>query len=311
MRDQVLGLEVVLADGRVWDGMRALRKDSSGYDLKHLFIGAEGTLGIVTRAVIALHPPTPHHHSALAALAGLDHLHAMHALVRDLAADAVTAFELVPEVGLRRVCEVFDVPRPIDPPSDWYVLLRLASAQPVTERMTDLLDRALTDGIISDAVVAATAEQEARLWFIRDEITPLSIYREHQALGLKLDTAVPIDRIGEFHDRVRAIADELVPDALAYGFGHAGDGNLHMMVLPIAPEHVPEFAARKDELARRIDQVVFELGGTLSAEHGIGTLLRDRVAGQKPPIEWELMRRIKTTLDPMNVMNPGKVLPEH
>ena len=310
MRDQVLGLEVVLADGRVWNGLRALRKDSSGYDLKQLFIGAEGTLGIVTRAVLKLHPATRHHQSALAALTSLEQLESMYELVTAEVSDALAAFELVPEVGLARVCEVFDVARPIDTAAEWYALLKLASPEPVTERLARMLERALDAGIITDAVVAATTEQEERLWFIRDEITPLSIYREHQLVGVKLDTAVPIDRIGEFHERVQVLSRELVPNALAYGFGHAGDGNLHMMVLPTSDADVEEFTARRGELADGIDRIVFELGGTLSAEHGVGTLLRGRVAGQKPPIEWELMRRIKTELDPGNIMNPGKLLPD-
>ncbi len=310
MRDQVLGLEVVMADGRVWNGLRALRKDSSGYDLKQLVIGAEGTLGVVTRAVVKLHPATPHRQSALAALTGLDQLQSMRELVTSEVPDALTAFELVPEVGLARVCAVFDVGRPIDTVAEWYALLKLTSTRPVTERLANLLERALAAGIISDAVVAATAEQDDRLWFIRDELTPVSIYREHQLLGLKLDTAVPVDRIGEFHDRVQELAHRLVPNALAYGFGHSGDGNLHMMVLPVADEHVAEFERHKAELADGIDRIVFELDGTLSAEHGIGTLLRDRIAGQKPPLEWELMRRIKRALDPDDIMNPGKLLPD-
>lgn len=310
MRDQVLGLEVVLGDGRVWNGLRALRKDSSGYDLKQLFIGAEGTLGLVTRAVVRLRPATPFQQSALAALTHLDQLTPLYSLLHAEAADLVTAFELVPDVGLRRVCEVFDVPRPIATSADWFVLVKLASSKPVTDALAALLDRATQAGHISDAIVAATADQEERLWFIRDELPPLGIYRDHQAIGLKLDTAVPLDRMGEFHERVRGLAADLAPDALAYGFGHVGDGNLHMMVLPTNDAHVEDFLAVKDELAARVDELVFEIGGTLSAEHGIGTVLRERIRAQKPAIEWELMRGIKKALDPNNLMNPGKVLPE-
>ena len=310
MRDQILGLEVVLPDGRVWNGLRALRKDSSGYDLKHLFIGAEGTLGLVTRAVVRLHPATPYRQSALATLSDLDELMPLYGLLGREAPEAVTAFELVPDVGVRRVCEAFDLPHPMASSAEWYVLLTLASSKPVTDSLTALLDSAAQAGHIDDAIVAATPEQEDRLWFIRDELPPHEVYREHQAIGLKLDTAVPLDRMGEFHERVRELTAELAPRALTYGFGHAGDGNLHMMVMPTDDAHVEEFLETRQELSDRIDALVFELGGTLSAEHGIGTLLRDRVVGQKPAIEWELMRRIKATLDPANIMNPGKVLPE-
>lgn len=310
MREQVLGLEAVLADGRVWDGLRALRKDSSGYDIKQLFIGAEGTLGLVTRAVVRLHPSTPHRRSALAALADLDQLMPLHDVLRSRAAETLTAFELIPEIGIDRVCTHFGVPRPLEASADWYVLVTLASAEPVEDALADVLDRAAHAGHITDAVIAATPEQEERLWFIRDELPPHSVYRDRQAAGLKLDVAVPIDRIGEFHDRVRALAAEMAPHALTYAFGHAGDGNLHMMVMPSDDAHVEELLAAREELGPRIDELVFELGGTLSAEHGIGTSLRDRVAGQKPAIEWELMRRIKSALDPDGVMNPGKVIPE-
>jgi len=310
MRDNVMGVEVVLADGRVWNGLRALRKDSSGYDLKQLFVGSEGTLGVVTRAVLKLHPATTDEQSALAALADMDRLMALYALAQEAAPDMVTAFELVPDVGIDRVCEVHGIGRPLDTRADFYVLVRLASNRPVTEPLTEYLARAEDLGLITDAVVAATPEQEERLWMIRDEQSPSRIFRDHLAPGLKLDVAVPLDRMGELHARVHAIAAEVVPDALAYGFGHVGDGNLHMMVLPVGDDHVEAFLDRKPELEARVDAAVFELGGTLSAEHGIGQVLRGRIAGQKPAIEWEMMRAIKAAFDPDDVLNPGKVLPD-
>ncbi len=308
MREQVLGLEAVLADGRVWDGLRALRKDSSGYDLKQLFIGAEGTLGVVTRAVLRLHAATPHSQSALASISGLDRLTPLLELASARCGADVTAFELVPDVGIERVCEKFALTRPMDTRAEFYVLVRLASAEPVSERLGAFLAEAAELGWVTDAAVAVTDEHESRLWTIRDELTPSGLW-PLQIHGVKMDTAVPIDRFGAYHDEVRRIAADLAPGALTYGFGHAGDGNLHMYVLPANDDQVESFLAVRDELQERIDEATFALGGTLSAEHGIGQLLRDRIQRQKPAIEWELMRTIKSALDPQGIMNPHKTLP--
>jgi len=308
MRDNVLGLEAVLADGQVWDGLRALRKDSSGYDLKHLFIGAEGTLGVVTRAVLRLHPATPHIQSALAAISSLDRLMPLLELAMDRCGGDATAFELVPAVGLKRVCEKFDLARPLVTSEEFCVLVRLASAEPVSERLGAFLAEASQRGWVRNAVVAVTDEQEARLWTIRDELSPMFLWSQHEH-GVKLDTAVPIDLFGVYHDEVRRIAAELAPDALTYGFGHVGDGNLHMYVLPISDDQVEPFLAVRDELRQRIDEATFAFGGTITAEHGIGQLLRDRIVHQKPPVEWDLMRAVKNALDPQGIMNPHKTLP--
>ena len=308
MRDNVLGLEAVLADGRMWDGLRALRKDSSGYDLKQLFIGAEGTLGVVTRAVLRLHPATPYAQSALAAISGLGSLMPLLELVSARCGVDVTAFELVPEVGLARVCDKLGLVRPLQTRAEFYVLLRLASAEPVSERLGAFLTEASERGWVTDAAVAVTDEQESRLWTIRDELSPMFLWSQHQH-GLKFDNAVPIDRLGPYHDEVRRIASELAPDALTYGFGHVGDGNIHLYVLPTRDDQVAPFLAVRDELQERIDEATFRFGGTLSAEHGIGQLLRARIRPQKPPVEWDLMRAVKNALDPQGIMNPHKTLP--
>jgi FAD/FMN-containing dehydrogenase len=312
MRDQILGLEVVLADGRIWNALRALRKDSSGYDLKHLFIGSEGTLGVVTRAVVRLHPPIGHSLSAMAALPGLDRLMPLFALARSSTADALTTFELMPESAIRRVCRQYEVAHPFPDgaadPTRHYALIKLASDRPVTERLTELLARAADDDLISDAVVATTSSQEDRLWFIRDHLSASAIHPLH-GHGLKMDTAVPISAMARFLDTVHAIAAEIVPGAVIYGFGHVGDGNIHLYILPADESAIDRFQAVKAELTARIDRVTFDLAGTLSAEHGIGQELRTRVGPQKSPAEWELMRQVKGLLDPDNRMNPGKLLP--
>jgi FAD/FMN-containing dehydrogenase len=310
MRDQILGVEAVLADGRIWNGLRALRKDSSGYDLKQLFIGAEGTLGIVTRATVKLMPPTPHVQSAMAALVDLDQLMDFYALAREVAPTELTAFELIPEVGLARVVDRFGVIRPMPAGPEFHVLFKLAGTDPVTDTIGEVLSQAADRGYISDAVVAGTAEHEDRLWLIRDELPAASIFPDTQHVALKMDTAVPIDRIRDFHRRVSRLAAELAPDALSYGFGHVGDGNMHMYVLPAEVAGIDSFVARRSELERRIDAMTFELGGTLSAEHGIGRTLRLRIGPQKPAIEWDLMRAVKAAFDPHGIMNPGALLPD-
>ncbi len=308
-RENVLGLEVVLADGRVWDGRRALHKDASGYDLVQLFTGSEGTLGIVTSAVLKLVPATAHRQSALAAINGLDDLIALLALAHDAAAGTLSAFELIPDLGIERVTEIHDLARPIRSLSEYCVLVRFASSEPVTDRLARFLSEGVDAGHIVDAVMAATPEQESTLWMLRDELRPPRIFAPFHQHGLKLDVAVPLDRIARLIVGVEEIAAGIAPTARSYAFGHVGDGNIHMMVLPTTDETVAAFLAARPGLETAIDALVFELGGTLSAEHGLGLLLRDRARPQKPEIEWELMRAIKAALDPDDRLNPGKTLP--
>lgn len=309
MRDQVLGVEVVLADGRIWDGLRSLRKDSSGYDLKQLFIGSEGTLGIVTRIVVKLHPPTPESASALVSVSGLDEALAFFGQMRSALPDAITAFELMPEFALAAVCEKLDMPRPIEPSGEFFVLVKLASSQPVEDDLTSALGQAAEDGVILDAVIAATVAQEEKLWTIREEMPAATLFPDLQHVSLKGDSAVPLDRVADYYRAVETIADEVVPGARTYGFGHVGDGNLHMYVLPSDVDAIDVFAERKSELLRRVDEATIGLGGTLSAEHGVGQEIRTRIEAQKSGLEWELMRKVKDALDPNGLMNPGKVIP--
>ena len=309
LRDNVMGVEVVLADGRVWDGLRALRKDSSGYDLKHLFIGGEGTLGIVTSAVVKLVAATPHEQSALAAIGNLDALMPLLELAHDLSGGSLAAFELMPMFGMRRVADLYGVNVPIRTDCEYCVLVRFASSEPVTDRLAGFLAAGADAGHVLETVVAVTADQESSIWMLRDELSPTRAYRDSHHHGLKLDIAVPIDLIARCIGEVRALAAEMAPEAVSYAFGHVGDGNLHLWVLPVEAGVVEEFLAVKGALSEAIDALVIVLGGTLSAEHGVGTLLRDRIAGQKDPIEWELMRAVKTALDPDDLFNPGKTLP--
>ncbi len=293
----------MLADGRVWDGLRALRTDSSGYDLKQLFIGSEGTLGIVTRAVLRLFPSVDHEQSALAALADIDRLMELFALARHHSEGDMTAFELVPEVGVARACSAGAVTRPLATVADWYALVRFSGGTSVSEQMAAFLADAADQRLVTDAAVAGSPVQERNLWNLRDELSPAGRF-EHQAESFKLDAAVPIDRIGEYHRRVVETVAAVAPGAVPYTFGHVGDGNIHVYVFP--PDD--GLLADRAELTAAIDSLTWELGGTISAEHGIGVELRDRIRGQKPPIELELMRAVKTMLDPAGRLNPGVVV---
>jgi len=309
LRPHVLGIEVVLPDGRVWDGLRALRKDSSGYDLKQLFIGSEGTLGIVTRAVVALEPARPFERTALVAVSSPDAVLPLLGEARRAAGDSLIAFELVPRVGLERVTRRYGIAPPLPHATDDLVLIKLAAADPVVDALAALIADAAKSGLVTDAVVAASGEQEERLWRIRDE---LPVYRlfEHQAIALKNDTAIPVAHTMDFLRDVRELVEGHAPGALTYAFGHVGDGNLHVAVLPDDGDDPQPFLDARDDLREAIDALTFRFGGTLSAEHGIGRDLVARIGPQKPPIEWELMRLLKTAFDPSGLMNPGAMMPE-
>lgn len=304
-REQILGVEVVLADGRVWNGLRALPKDNSGYDLKQLFIASEGTLGIVTRAVLRLHPAVAEQRLAFASIIDIDRISDVFALARQLAPQGVSAFELIPELGVAKVIERYGAARPLATVSEWYVMVRFSGAAGVAEDLLGFLTAAADAGLIGDAVVAETPAQEANLWHIRDELPPPRIFDGYM---VKYDLAVPIDRIAVFHAEVRSLIEAMVPGAQPYVFGHVGDGNLHLTVWP-ADSAEGALEASKADLVAAIDALVWEHGGTISAEHGIGQELRERIVGQKPAIEHELMQTIKDALDPHDLLNPGKVLP--
>ena len=303
-RDSVLGLEAVLADGEVFDGMRALRKDNTGYDLKHLFIGGEGTLGVVTRAILKLFPRQDHHRTLFAALADLDHVNDLYARACLLDHGGLTAFELVPESGLAGAVEALGVVRPLETQAEWYLLARFSGSSPVDDTALTFLSAAVEAGLLLDAVVADTAAQEENLWQLRDELPPETLF---DAKGAKFDAAVPIDRVAEFQRRTEVIARDLCgPETVVFSFGHLGDGNLHMYVLKslergsrLEPDLVVEATGA-------IDRLVWEMGGTVSAEHGVGQDLLNRVASQKSTVELDMMRRVKEALDPDDLFNPGR-----
>ena len=292
-REQVLGLEVVLPDGRVWDGLRALRKDNTGYDLKHLFLGAEGTLGVITAAVLRLYPRPTARATAWIALASPREAVELLATLRGQLGDRLSAFELVSRTCLEAVLSHLpDARDPLPAAHPWYVLAEFADSGPA-EMLRTLVERALES---NEAVLAQSEEQSRRLWRIRESIP------EAQFTNVKHDVSVAVSRTPEFIERTGRAIQAAFPGTLPYVFGHVGDGNLHYNVGP------ETLLTRRDAVSAIVYRAVDELGGSISAEHGLGQLKREAIRDHKPPIELELMRALKRTLDPAGLMNPGKVI---
>jgi len=308
MRDLVLGLEVVLADGRIWRGLRHLRKDNTGYDLKNLFIGAEGTLGIVTAAVLKLFPRPRAVATAFVGVpspaAALDLLQ----LAREEGGGSVTSFELMPRRGVEFVmAHVPGARDPLGSPHPWYVLIEISSFLPagLDEAVETLLANALERGIVSDGALAASLDQAAAFWRLREM---LSEVQKHEGGSIKHDIAVPVRLVPAFLEKAIPAVEAFVPGARPVPFGHLGDGNLHFNISQPAGGDKQAFLDRWEAVNALVHGIVGEFGGSISAEHGIGRAKRDLLPGVKDPVEMAMMRAVKATLDPKNILNPGKVL---
>ena len=292
-REQVLGLEVVLPDGRVWEGLRALRKDNTGYDLKHLFLGAEGTLGVITAAVLRLYPLPTARATAWIAVASPQAAVELLSKLRGQLGDRVSAFELISRTCLEAVLShVAGARDPLPQPHGWYVLVDFGDSGPA-EALRALVESALQN---DEAVLAQSGEQSRQLWKIRESIP------EAQFTNVKHDISVAVSRTPEFIERAGRALEHAFPGARPYVFGHVGDGNLHYNVGPEA------LIAQREAVSSVVYQAVDGLGGSISAEHGLGQLKRETIRSHKQPLELELMRALKRTLDPAGLMNPGKVL---
>ncbi|HEY1289360.1 MAG TPA: FAD-binding oxidoreductase [Burkholderiales bacterium] len=299
-REQVLGLEVVLADGRVWDGLRALRKDNTGYDLKQLFLGAEGTLGIITAAVLRLLPRSSATATAWIALDSPRAAVELLGALRGLLGERVSAFELVSRACLDIVlAHSHGLQDPLAAPHPWYVLAEIGdSGDPAAlhERVESALAECADRGALRDAVLAQSGEQSRDLWRIRETIP------EAQFTNVKHDISLPVSKIPEFIDRAGRSLRERFGDIDVYCFGHVGDGNLHYNIGSEA------LMRRREEVNRAVYDALEPYGGSISAEHGLGQLKREEIRRHKHPLELELMRSLKHTLDPKGLLNPGKVL---
>jgi D-lactate dehydrogenase (cytochrome) len=308
-RDLVLGLEVVLPDGTVWDGLRGLRKDNTGYDLKQLFIGAEGTLGIITAAVLKLYPRPAVVETAFAALPDPAAAIELLSRARQRTDDKVAAFELIARVPLEFVLRRIPGARdPLSAPHRYYALIEVTSGRADGTLRADLealLAEALGDGLVEDAAIAESAQQRADFWRLRETIPEA---QKHEGTSVKHDVAVPISRVADFMTRAGAAVEAIVPGARIVAFGHVGDGNIHYNISEPTGGNSILLRERADDVTRAIHDIVAAMDGSISAEHGIGRYKKDELARYKPAAALDLMRKIKAALDPDGLMNPGKVI---
>src|SRR5574338_219403 len=309
MRDLVLGLEVVLADGRVWDGLRGLRKDNTGYDLKQWFIGAEGTLGIITAAVLKVFPQPRSRRVAWVAVNSPDAALALLARLRCACGDRLNAFELVGHAALELVLRhIPGMVNPLPGHVGWSVLLELADSAAdaqLSELLESELASAMDEGWVADAVVAVSVSQARALWALRENISEA---QKIEGFSIKHDISVPVNRIPAFLRETETALRAAYPDVRVVAFGHFGDGNLHYNLSKPHAEDNSHFLAKTAEANRAVHDLVSAHRGSISAEHGIGQLKRGELRRYKSPLEIELMTRLKQALDPRGLMNPGKVL---
>jgi FAD/FMN-containing dehydrogenase len=308
-RELTLGLEVVLPDGQIWDGLRGLRKDNTGYDLKHLFIGAEGTLGIITAAVVKLFPLPRTRAVAWVALSSAAEAVNLLGNVRAACGERLTAFEIVGQAALELVLK--HIPGCVDPlrtQADCYALIELtdpAADADLHDVLQVVLSAEMSAGRISDAVLAASEAQATSLWALRENISEA---QRIEGISIKHDISVPVSSIPQFLMRADAALHTTFPDLRIVAFGHVGDGNLHYNISKPAATENADFIAQTSAVNRIVHDIVADLGGSISAEHGLGQLKREEIVRYKSPVEMALMRSIKQALDPRGLMNPGKVL---
>jgi FAD/FMN-containing dehydrogenase len=308
-RELVLGLEVVLADGRVMDTLTGLRKDNTGYDVKSLVLGAEGTLGVITAACIKVFPALKSRATAFVAIRDPDAAVSLLGALRSASGDCVTSFELIPRIGIdltaRHIPGVTD---PLAAPSAWYVLCELSSARagdPLDTQLETSLEQALKDGWISDAAVAQNQRERDAFWRLRESIPEA---QRKDGASLKHDISVPVSQVPRFIDVAGAWVAQHIPQGVLVSYGHLGDGNLHFNINQRAGTQVAQLQAVEQKVKRAIHDFVKDFGGSFSAEHGIGQLKVFELERYANPVELDLMKRIKRALDPHNIMNPGKVL---
>ena len=307
-RDLVLGLEVVLADGRIWHGLNKLKKDNTGYDLKDLFIGSEGTLGVITAAVLKLFPRPRTVETAFIGLSSPQAALDFFGLAQERAGSAVTGFEILPRIGLEfGLRHAPDSRDPLARPHPWYVLLELSSQarQGLRAVAEDLLAAAIERGCAADATIAANLAQAKSFWRLREELPEV---QKPEGGSIKHDVSVPVSAIPAFIGEASAAVEAMIPGARLVPFGHLGDGNIHFNVSQPIGADKDEFLARWSEVNALVHGIVSKHKGSISAEHGIGVLKRDLLPGVKDAVALDLMRSLKRTLDPQNILNPGKVL---
>jgi FAD/FMN-containing dehydrogenase len=306
-REMALGLEVVLADGRILNLLSKLKKDNTGYDLRNLFIGAEGTLGFITAATLKLFPRPRAIETAFVGLKSPAQALKLLTLSQSIAAGSLTSFELLADIAVDfSVRHGIDVRNPMASRHPWHVLMELSSSHDdARSALESILAQGLEDGILDDAVIAASLSQRQAFWKLRDE---MSAAQKPEGGSIKHDISVPVAAVPDFIAEADAAVAKLIPGARPVPFGHLGDGNIHYNVSQPVGGNAADFLARWHEVNAVVFEIVMRMGGSISAEHGIGVLKRDELPDVKDKIAIELMRGIKAMLDPLGIMNPGKVL---
>ena len=304
MRDLVLGLEAVLPNGEVWNGLERLRKDNTGYDLKQLLIGAEGTLGVITAASLKLFPILPSRAVGMCGLATPADANRLLALAKEETGGQVEAFELMSRLGVAFALKnIPGVREPLEGPHPWYVLVETASGEPGAAEagLERVLSAALEAGLVTDAAIAQTQGQAKAFWAVREN---QSAGQRPEGAAWKHDVSVPVSRIAEFIEAADAAVLRFAPDARLVAFGHVGDGNVHYDVLRAEGGDDARHNGLRDEGSRIIHDIVASFGGSISAEHGLGAMKSEEALRYKSPVEVAALRAVRSALDPKRIMNP-------
>ena len=304
-REMALGLEVVLADGRILNGLSKLKKDNTGYDLRNLFIGAEGTLGIITAATLKLFPKPRAVETAYVGLKSPAQALKLLSISQNEAAGSLTSFELLADIAVDfSLRHGIDIRDPLQSKHPWYVLMELSSSRDdARAALESILAKGMEEGIVDDAVIAANLSQRAGFWKLRDE---MSAAQKPEGGSIKHDISVPVAAVPAFIEEANAAVVKLIPGSRPVPFGHLGDGNIHYNVSQPIGGNTADFMSRWHEVNEVVFAIVLRMGGSISAEHGIGVLKRDELPDVKDKVAIELMRGIKAMLDPLGIMNPGQ-----
>lgn len=311
MRELVLGLEVVLPNGDIWNGLTGLRKDNTGYDLKQLFIGAEGTLGIITAATLKLYPTSTQVNAAFVAIPDSAAAVKLLTLAKKITGDSLIAFEILPRIGLDFTTRHMPGCRePLDARYDWYVLMECATSMSqdlldLERVMENILEAGMAQELILDGVVPKNMSERDALWNLREH---MSEAQKHEGGSIKHDVSVPVSKIPEFLEVATKAVQDHTPGIRPVPFGHIGDGNIHFNLSQPTNMDKQDYLAKWEEINRLVHEIVVDLGGSISAEHGIGTMKVADLEHFKPETDLNLMRDIKKTLDPNNIMNPGRIV---
>ena len=307
-RELVLGLEVVLPDGRIWNGMRPLRKDNSGYSLKNLFIGSEGTLGIITKAILKLFPGVRQVETAFCAIPNVQSALSLLSLSREMSGDQVTAFELISEFALTIVEEHSDAKSPLTQRSGWYALIELSTSRQgndLREAFEQILAKGFETGLIEDAVIAESLAHRQSFWALREGIPEC---QTKYGGSIKHDISVPVSDIPDFINQAGEAVARYMLDINMCAFGHVGDGNVHFNFSQPKDMDKKEFLSHWDAVNKLVHDTVVQFGGSISAEHGIGLLKLEEIRHYRSSIDQQLLDSIKQAIDPKTLLNPGKLI---